>query len=73
MLFLTSILLFPLLSFSQSSTGALQGEVQDATHGRIPKASVTVRSLGTSLERQVSTTDRGEFRYRRPACPGIIT
>ena len=40
----------------------MQGEVQDATHGRIPKASVTVRSLGTSLERQVSSTDRGEFR-----------
>ena len=62
LLLLTAIVLFPLLSFSQSSTGALQGEVQDATHGRIPKASVTVRSLGTSLERQVSTTDRGEFR-----------
>ncbi len=62
LLFLTAFVLFPILSFSQSSTGALQGEVQDATHGRIPKATVTVRSLGTSLERQVATTDRGEFR-----------
>ena len=40
----------------------MQGEVQDATHGRIAAATVVLRSLGTSLERQVITDSRGQFR-----------
>ena len=56
-------LLLPLTpAFCQNSSGTLQGEVQDVTRGRIPSATVVVRSLGTSLERQVTTDSRGEFR-----------
>ena len=57
-----AISLFPITGYSQSPAGTLQGEVQDATHGRIPSATVVVRSLGTGLERQVTTDSRGEFR-----------
>jgi hypothetical protein len=54
--------LAPPLSYGQSAAGSLQGEVQDATHGRIASATVTVRSLGTSLERTATTDSRGTFR-----------
>jgi hypothetical protein len=56
------VVLFSVAGFSQSPAGTLQGEVQDATHGRIPSATVVVRSLGTGLERQTTTGSRGEFR-----------
>jgi len=54
--------LLPNSAYSQSPVGALQGEVQDATQARIPSATVIVRSLRTSLERQAATDGRGEFR-----------
>ena len=57
-----AISLFPITGYSQSPAGTLQGEVQDATHSRIPSATVVVRSLGTGIERQVTTDSRGEFR-----------
>ena len=57
----SSLLFFSVSGHSQSPAGTLQGEVQDAAHGRIASASVTVRSLGTGLERQVKTDSRGEF------------
>ena len=57
----SSLLFFSVSGYSQSPAGTLQGEVQDATHGRIASAGVTVRSLGTGLERQVKTDSRGEF------------
>ena len=56
------MLLLPGAGFSQSPMGALQGEVQDAAHGRIPSATVVVRSLGTSLARKTITDGRGQFR-----------
>ncbi len=57
-----AVLLLSAVSYAQSPAGTLQGEVQDATHGRIPSATVVVRSLGTRLERQTTTGSRGEFR-----------
>jgi len=54
--------LLPIAGYCQSPAGTLQGEVQDATHGRIPSATVVVRSLGTGFERQATTDSRGTFR-----------
>src|SRR5271169_4277151 len=59
---MSAIFLVPLAGFAQNPTGALRGEVQDVTRGRIPSASVIVRSLATSLERQATAGSRGEFR-----------
>jgi hypothetical protein len=56
------VLVLSVASYAQSPAGTLQGEVQDATHGRISSATVVVRSLGTGIERQVTTDSRGEFR-----------
>src|SRR5271165_5464869 len=57
-----AIFLLPPASLAQNPTGSLRGEVQDVTRGRIPSASVIVRSLATSLERQATADSRGEFR-----------
>jgi hypothetical protein len=58
-----AVFLLPKVANSQSPGGSLRGEVQDATHGRIASATVIVRSLGTAVERQVTTDSRGEFRF----------
>src|SRR5664279_5629233 len=57
-----TVCLLTISGYSQSPAGTLQGEVQDATHGRVASATVIVRSLGTSLERQATTDRQGEFR-----------
>jgi hypothetical protein len=57
-----TVFLLTISGYSQSPAGTLQGEVQDATHGRVASATVIVRSLGTSLERQATTDRQGEFR-----------
>src|ERR1017187_3443208 len=57
-----TVFLLTISGYSQSPAGTLQGEVQDATHGRVASATVVVRSLGTSLERQATTDRQGEFR-----------
>jgi len=59
-LFLTCTLWGPLLA--QSSRGSLRGAVQDATGARIPGAKVVVQAADSSLEREASSEDRGEFR-----------
>jgi hypothetical protein len=58
----SAVLCQPVELIAQNATGSLEGEVQDATHARIPAASVTLRSVGTSLERQEITDSRGDFR-----------
>jgi hypothetical protein len=59
----SAVLCLPVEVIAQNATGSLEGEVQDATHARIPAASVTVQSVGTSLERQLITDSRGDFRF----------
>jgi len=56
------LLLLPVETLGQDATGSLRGEVQDATHARIAAANVLVRSVGTSVERKISTDSRGDFR-----------
>ncbi|HEX8798633.1 MAG TPA: carboxypeptidase-like regulatory domain-containing protein, partial [Terriglobales bacterium] len=59
----SAVLCLPVEVIAQNATGSLEGEVQDDTHARVPAASVTVQSVGTSLERQVITDGRGDFRF----------
>jgi hypothetical protein len=59
-------LLFGFASFSllnaQNSRGALRGEVQDTTGARIASARIVAQLGGSSVRREVSSEDRGEFR-----------
>jgi hypothetical protein len=47
---------------AQNPNGALRGEVQDASAARVPHAQVTVESNTSSMTRQATADDRGEFR-----------
>jgi len=47
---------------AQNPRGALRGTVQDATGGRIPGATIVVTSVDSSLRREATSEDRGEFR-----------
>jgi hypothetical protein len=47
---------------AQNSRGALRGEVQDATGARIASAKIVAQLVGSSVRREVSSEDRGEFR-----------
>ena len=61
-LFLVAIL--PLAASSlhaQSIFGSIRGTVQDASGAVIPGAAITVHSLDESFERQVLTSDSGDF------------
>ena len=57
-----SLLLFLLHGAAQNPRGSLRGTVQDATGARVPSATVTVRSIDSSLQRNATSEDRGEFR-----------
>ena len=47
---------------AQNPRGTLRGEVQDATGGRIAGAKVVARSQTSSLSREATSNERGEFR-----------
>src|SRR5580700_3899354 len=47
---------------AQNPRGSLRGTVQDATGARIASAKIVVQSAGSSIRREASTEDRGEFR-----------
>ncbi len=47
---------------AQNSNGALRGEVQDASVARVAGARVIVQSTGSSIARETTADDRGEFR-----------
>ncbi|HEY0565683.1 MAG TPA: carboxypeptidase-like regulatory domain-containing protein, partial [Terriglobales bacterium] len=62
-----ALLLFtPLLALGQS-TGNIQGTVMDNSGAAIPGATVTIKNLGTSLTRTVTTDANGN--YLVPALP----
>jgi hypothetical protein len=60
---LLAILLAPIATFAQSSTGTLLGEVQDSKGARIQGASVKVMTPDASVQRQMKTNNRGEYRF----------
>jgi hypothetical protein len=47
---------------AQNSNGALRGEVQDASAARVVGAQITVQSKGSSVTREATANERGEFR-----------
>jgi hypothetical protein len=47
---------------AQSTRGTLRGKVTDTSGGRIPFASVVVRAIDSSLQREITADARGEFR-----------
>ena len=48
--------------WAQAPNGSLRGEVEDTSGARIAGARVTADASGTSLTREVTTNNRGEFR-----------
>ena len=50
------------LLHAQNPNGALRGEVQDASAARVPHAQVIVESNTSSMTRQATADERGEFR-----------
>jgi hypothetical protein len=50
-------------SHAQSTFGSIRGTVQDASNATIPGAKVTLHSLDQSADREVTTTDSGEFAF----------
>ncbi|MGB6330205.1 MAG: carboxypeptidase regulatory-like domain-containing protein [Candidatus Sulfotelmatobacter sp.] len=48
--------------YAQNSRGSLRGTVQDATGARIPAAKIVAQLSGSSIQREGSSEDRGEFR-----------
>ena len=47
---------------AQNSRGSLRGTVQDATGARVTAARIVVQSVDSSIRREATTEDRGEFR-----------
>jgi hypothetical protein len=61
-MFLLMFVSVPSLMLAQNPNGALRGEVQDASAARVAGARVVVQSNGSSMTREATTNDRGEFR-----------
>ncbi len=61
-LLLLAALFIPIGLRAQNSTSTLRGIVQDATAGRVAGAQVTVRLTDSSIAREATANDRGEFR-----------
>jgi Carboxypeptidase regulatory-like domain/TonB dependent receptor len=59
---LTCVLMFLCELQAQNPRGSLRGTVEDTTGARIQSAKIRLRSGSSSLERQATTEDRGEFR-----------
>src|SRR5271165_2233311 len=57
-----SLALLPTILQAQNPRGSLRGSVQDATGARIPSATIVVRAVDSSLQREAASEDRGEFR-----------
>jgi hypothetical protein len=61
-IFLLLFVLVPSPLRAQNSNGTLRGEVQDASAARVVGARVAVQSTGSSIIREATANDRGEFR-----------
>ena len=48
---------------AQSNTGALRGEVRDATGAKVKDATVTLTNLGTKIARTATTNDAGIYQF----------
>src|SRR6266699_4567631 len=57
-----SLALLPFVLLAQNPRGALRGVVQDGSGAAIPSARIVVQAADTSLHREFTSNDRGEFR-----------
>ena len=55
-------MLFTGLLNAQNSRGSLRGTVQDATGARVSSAKIVAQLSGSSVQREATSEDRGEFR-----------
>ncbi len=58
------------MASAQEFRGALRGVVQDASGARVPAAKIFVRAVESSLQREIASDSRGEFRID-DLLPGI--
>ena len=56
------IFFLALTLLAQNSRGSLRGTVRDATGARVTAAKIVVQSVDSSIRREATTEDRGEFR-----------
>jgi hypothetical protein len=61
-LLFTFLILPSLVAHAQNPNGTLRGEVQDASGARVSNAKVVAAPWGSSLTREVTANERGEFR-----------
>src|SRR5580692_7649075 len=54
--------LLSIVGNAQNPIGALRGEVQDASSARVAGARIVVQSMGSSITRETTANDHGEFR-----------
>ena len=64
-----TVLLLPVLVFSQSSDAVLVGIVQDSTGAALPESSVTAVNTATGVSRQVAANESGAWQIG-PLVPG---
>jgi len=57
-----SLALLPVALPAQNPHGTLRGVVQDAYGGRVPAARIVVQAAESSLQREIASDSRGEFR-----------
>jgi hypothetical protein len=61
-IFLLLFVSAPCLLRAQNPNGALRGEIQDASAARVAGAQIMVLSRGSSITREATANERGEFR-----------
>lgn len=66
------LIALPIPTRAQTSSGAIEGSVTDASGGRLPGVAVTARADATGLTRSVTTGPQGAFRLNELA-PGSYT
>jgi len=57
------VVVFSVVCVAQSSTGSLEGRVQDQQGAVIPKADVTLTDASHNVVRKASTDGAGNFRF----------
>jgi outer membrane receptor protein involved in Fe transport len=57
-----SVFIFAAISWGQAFHGSIIGHVEDASGGRIPRATVVVHARASSVERTVTSDNNGDFR-----------
>jgi hypothetical protein len=67
---LLAFLLLPFVLLAQNPRGSLRGTVQDTSGGRISSAKIVVQAPESTLQRETTSNDQGEFRID-DLVPGI--